>query len=69
MPTLNERIKQLESLVSALQAKIRDLSKNTEEKDLKPYSEVSPPTKLDNMDGIWINGTWRNFAIYKDEEE
>ncbi len=69
MPTLNERIKQLEILVDALRAKIRDLSKNTEEKDIKPYSEVAPPSKLDNIDGIWVKGTWRNFAIYKDEEE
>lgn len=69
MPTLNERIKQLEILVDVLRAKIRDLSKNTEEKDIKPYSEVSHSEKLDNMDGIWIKGTWRNYAIYKDEEE
>ena len=66
--TLNERIEQLERLVIELRQKLKDLSKNTEEADIKPYSEVAPPTKLDNMDGVWINGIWRNFAIYKDEE-
>ncbi len=54
--TLNERIEKLENLVNILRAKIRDLSKNTEEKDTKPYSEVSPPSKLDNMDVNFIKG-------------
>jgi len=67
--TLNERIQQLEEMVKLLISKINDLSQNIENKDTKPYSEVSFPTKLDNMDGIWINGYWRNFAIYKDESE
>lgn len=67
--TLNERIRQLESSIIELRAKIRDLSRNTEDTDPTPYSEVSHSAKLDNMDGIWINGIWRNFAIYKDEEE
>lgn len=66
--TLNERIRELEEAVKILISKINDLSQNIENKDTKPYSEVSLSTKLDNMDGIWINGIWRNFAIYKDEE-
>ena len=66
--TLNERIRNLENMVNVLLSKIRDLSRNTESKDAKPYSEVSHSLKLDNMDGVWINGMWRNYAIYKDEE-
>ncbi len=56
--TLNERIEKLENLVEVLRAKIRDLSKNTEEKDIKPYSEVAHSEKLDNMDGTFIKGIW-----------
>lgn len=67
--TLNERIRQLEDSVKILLSKIKDLSQNLENKDTKPYSEVSSPVKLDNMDGVWVNGIWRNYAIYKDEEE
>ena len=66
--TLNKRIRELEEAVKILISKINDLSQNIENKDTKPYSEVSLSTKLDNMDGIWINGIWRIFAIYKDEE-
>ena len=67
--TLNQRIAQLEASIIELRAKINDLSKNTEDSDPKPYSEVSHSAKLDNMDGIWINGIWKSYGIYKDEEE
>ena len=30
---------------------------------------VALTSKANAQDGIWINGTWRNYAIYKDEEE
>jgi len=41
---LNERIEQLERLVLELQAKLADLSKNTEEKNKQPYSIVGGQT-------------------------
>jgi len=56
--TLNERIKQLEDIIKVLTSKIKDLSRNLEDKNIKPYSEVSPPAKLDNMEGSWVNGIW-----------
>ena len=67
MATLNQRIERLERLVNELLFKIDKISKDTIQKENKPYSKVSPLDKLGNLDGIWVKGTWRNFAIYKDE--
>lgn len=45
MGTLNDRIKELEKLVASLQSKISDLSQNTEDKVLPPYSVIGSRDK------------------------
>lgn len=44
MPTLNERIEQLEQTIKELRAKILDLSANTEEKNKQPYTILGGQT-------------------------
>ncbi len=67
--TLNERIKQLENKIKALEATIDNLLRNTSDKDLQPYSNINSPAKLENFDAVLIDGWWKTYAIYKDEEE
>jgi len=67
--TLNERIKELEKLVQKLTSKITDLTKNVEEKRLSPHSKVGIPYGLENRDVVHVNGIWKTYAIYKDDEE
>lgn len=69
MFTLNERIKQLEQEIITLKAIIDSLLRDERDKDLQPYSNINSPAKLENFDSVLINGVWRHFAIYKDEEE
>ncbi len=69
MATLNERIRQLEQKIIILKSIIDSLLRDNNDKDLQPYSNVKSPAKLENSDSVLINGIWRNYAIYKDEEE
>lgn len=69
MSTLNDRIKQLEQEVAMLKSIIDSLLRDGSDKDLQPYSNVNAPAKLENFDSVLIDGFWKHYAIYKDEEE
>ena len=67
--TLNERIEQLEQKIIVLESIIDSLLRDNNDKDLSPYSNINSPAKLENFDSVLINGIWKHYAIYKDEEE
>ena len=67
--TLNDRIRELEQKVAMLKSIIDNLLRDESDKDLQPYSNINSPAKLENSDSVLIDGLWRHYAIYKDEEE
>ena len=69
--TLGQEIVLLKKQVQELKSKLEDLVKNTEEKLNKPYSKVGINRLMSNFDRVFdgITGIWKNYAVYKDEEE
>lgn len=69
--TLNEEVAKLKRQIEQLTNKIKDLSKNTEEKLNKPYSKVGINRLMSNKDLVFNGktGIWQTYAIYKDDEE
>ena len=67
--TLNDRILQLEQKIAILESIVDSLLRDNNDKDLQPYSNVNSPAKLENLDSVLIDGIWKHYAIYKDEEE
>lgn len=71
MASLNQRIQKLENRIKELEAIIFDMTKNSEEKQNKPYSKIKRQSILGNMDLVYDGDTdlWKTYAVYKDDEE
>lgn len=63
MATLNQKIAELEKEIGALKSKVTDLTENTEEKQMKPYSIIGN-SKANGW--YFIKGKWCTYAIYAD---
>lgn len=63
MATLNQKIKNLENKVIALESKIADLTRNIQSKSIPPHSKL----KTSKGQGWWfIEGKWVSYSIYAD---
>ena len=71
MEKLGSRVIRMSNQINILIRQVKDLQKQLDEKNKKPFSKVSLDRFEGNKDIVFdgISGLYKNYAVYKDEEE